>query len=114
MFEFNCIFYYILNLLEKLSIRLHMVLQAFINTLANDEFYSPIAFIACGVLTLMLASALKSFSMRQAQSRPHPSGRRLDSLIHRFENRTRTSWVLIGFGLLWLAQLVVERASAAR
>ena len=76
------------------------------NFLAQDELYSPIAFIAFGTLTLLVIRLFKALSSFESDA--HTNGFPLASVFRRLENRSSVSWVLIVGGLLWLGQILVE------
>jgi len=80
--------------------------------LMSDEWLSPIAFILFGFIGLFWFRLMKLFSRQFLHKHArHPLFR---TAYMRFESRTRLSWILIGFGLLWLGQTVVEKGVSSK
>ncbi len=75
-----------------------------IEVLKNDEFYSPLAFILFGSLTLLMA-----WTQGSRVSRVPPFEPWLEKIGSRMAERQGLSWILIGFGLLWVLQLALDR-----
>jgi hypothetical protein len=78
--------------------------------LNKDEFYSPLAMVMGGLFVLGLGALLRKFAAFQISRGlgDWQKGSTGSELLERFEKRIRLSWVLVAFGIFWLAQLVIE------
>jgi|GEM_PF-1616183 len=68
------------------------------------DLLSPLFFVAAGGLGLAFRAGLHTWKADRSAL-----AEREAQLIQRFDNRSRVSWVLVGVGILWLAQIVLER-----
>jgi hypothetical protein len=68
------------------------------------DMLSPLAFLVAGVLGICFRAWLRAW--RAARGEVAAENLRL---IERFEARSRASWALIVVGVLWLAQISLER-----
>ncbi len=84
-------------------------------SLKNDEFYTPIAFVVGGALGLVYFAALRwlhGYMRRHPELFKHWSAPLAEAQIYRMTKHTKLSFLFLILGTLWFVQLLVQEAWA--